>query len=141
MLRISEFLIWFFVFLLTKLLFGVIRDLNGLWCSTENIYSIYWRSMPALLFDFELRLRLCACRASVSVYGCESAPKYLADTFGAPSCCLVSSRFVSLSPSLFVLHAQQILFWNCIWWLSIYKCRRGEKEREREQRRTQQCKQ
>lgn len=53
--------------------------------------------MPALLFDFELRLRLCACRASVSVYGCESAPKYLADTFGAPSCCLASSRFVSLS--------------------------------------------
>lgn len=100
MLRISEFLISFFVFLLTKLLFGVIRDLNGLWCSTENIYSIYWRSMPALLFDFELRLRLCACRASVSVYGCESAPKYLADTFGAPSCCLASSRFVSLSLSL-----------------------------------------
>lgn len=56
--------------------------------------------MPALLFDFELRLRLCACRASVSVYECESTPKYLADTFGAPSCCLASSRFVSLSLSL-----------------------------------------
>lgn len=69
-----EFLILIFVyFLLTKLLFGVIRDLNGLWCSTENIYSIYWRSMPALLFDFELRLRLCSCRAAVSVYGWERA--------------------------------------------------------------------
>lgn len=53
--------------LLTKLLFGVIRDLNGLWCSTENIYSIYWRSMPAV-FRFQA---VCACVRVQSLCVCE----------------------------------------------------------------------
>lgn len=53
--------------LLTKLLFGVIRDLNGLWCSTENIYSIYWRSMPAV-FRFQA---VCVCVRAQCVWVCE----------------------------------------------------------------------
>lgn len=66
-------------FLLTKLLFGVIRDLNGLWCSTENIYSICWRSMLAA-WSISSGLRWCVCvwaaalvRLCAWVSVCESA--------------------------------------------------------------------
>lgn len=132
MLRISEFLISFFVFYLQNFY----SELSATWtdCDVQlKIFIQYTDVRCPRCFSISscgcvcVRVaRLCRCmgvRARQSICQILLGPRRVA-----------SSRFVSLSfsPSLFVLHAQQILFWNCIWWLSIYKRQRGEKERERE---------